>query len=250
MNIGQKKRLKYICGYTIFIWTTALSLAWNGDVIKWKHFPRYWPLVWGIHWSPVNSLHKGQWRGALMFSLICASRNGWVNNPYAGDLRPHYNDYDVPVILWNQPDLLDMHRWLVGMRIQWPSALKVFCMVGEAMVGGFNMPRTMHHMPRGWISQECKYTHREPKMLSLIARFMGPTWGPYGADKTQVGPMLAPKTLLSGIVCYMYQGNCMGHKLYWKSHKAMVQCFDKIIASNDQWNYWFYYLFLFIYCFP
>ena len=37
--------------------------------------------------------------------------------------------------------------------------------------------------------------------LSLIARFMGPTWGPSGADRTQVGPMLAPWTLLSGITC-------------------------------------------------
>ena len=44
----------------------------HDDVIKWKHFPCYWPLVRGIHWSPVNSPHKGQWRGALMFSLICA----------------------------------------------------------------------------------------------------------------------------------------------------------------------------------
>ena len=34
-------------------------------------FPRYWPLVRGIHRSPVNSLHKGQWRGA-MFSFIYA----------------------------------------------------------------------------------------------------------------------------------------------------------------------------------
>ena len=37
-----------------------------------EHFPRYWPFVRGIHRSPVNSPHKGQWRGALMFSLICA----------------------------------------------------------------------------------------------------------------------------------------------------------------------------------
>ena len=43
----------------------------HDDVIKWKHFPRYWPFVRGIHQSPVNYLHKGQWRGALMFSLIC-----------------------------------------------------------------------------------------------------------------------------------------------------------------------------------
>ena len=44
----------------------------HDDVIKWKDFPRYWPFVRGIHRSPVNSPHKGQWRGALMFSLICA----------------------------------------------------------------------------------------------------------------------------------------------------------------------------------
>ena len=33
-----------------------------------------------------------------------------------------------------------------------------------------------------------------------IANFMGPTWGPSGANRTQVGPMLAPWTLLSGKV--------------------------------------------------
>ena len=37
-------------------------------------------------------------------------------------------------------------------------------------------------------------------LISLIARFMGPTWGPSGADRTQVGPMLAPWTLLSGMI--------------------------------------------------
>ena len=30
------------------------------------------------------------------------------------------------------------------------------------------------------------------RQLSQIAKFMGPTWGPSGADRTQVGPMLAP----------------------------------------------------------
>ena len=61
----------------------------HDDVIKWKHFLRYWPFVWGIHRSPVNSLHKGQWRGALMLSLICAWINSWVNNCEACDLRCH-----------------------------------------------------------------------------------------------------------------------------------------------------------------
>ena len=54
--------------------------TFHDDVIKWKHFPRYRPFVRGIHLSPVNSSHKGQWRGALMFTLICAWINGWVNN--------------------------------------------------------------------------------------------------------------------------------------------------------------------------
>ena len=61
----------------------------NDDVIKWKPFPRYWPFVRGIHRSPMNSLNKGQWREALMFSMICAWTNGWVNNREAGDLRRH-----------------------------------------------------------------------------------------------------------------------------------------------------------------
>ena len=67
----------------------------HDDVIKWKYFPRYWPFVRGIHQSPVNSPHKGQWRGALMFTLICARINGWVNNHEAGDLRRHRAHYDV-----------------------------------------------------------------------------------------------------------------------------------------------------------
>ena len=52
----------------------------HDDVIKWRRFPRRWPFVRGIHRSPVNSPHKGQWRGALMFSLICTWTNSWVNN--------------------------------------------------------------------------------------------------------------------------------------------------------------------------
>ena len=70
----------------------------HDDVIKWKHFPRYWPFVRGIHRSPVNSPYKGQWRGALMFSLIGVWITGWVNNPEAGDLRRHRAHYDVTVM--------------------------------------------------------------------------------------------------------------------------------------------------------
>ena len=53
-------------------------------------------------------------------------------------------------------------------------------------------------------------------MDALIASFMGPTRGPSGADRTQVGPMLAPWTLLSGWVFRWYEA------------------FDSSLITNDQ----------------
>ena len=83
----------------------------HDDVIKWKHFPRYWPFVRGIHRSPVNSPHKGQWRGALMFSLIFPRINGWINNREAGDLRRYRSHYDVIVMTLIQR-IASLHiRW-------------------------------------------------------------------------------------------------------------------------------------------
>ena len=55
----------------------------HDDVIKWKHFPCYWPFVPGIHRWSVNSPHKGQWHGALMFSLTCVL-NKRLNKQYWG----------------------------------------------------------------------------------------------------------------------------------------------------------------------
>ena len=96
---------------------TISSAPWNSqfgcngscqshdDIIKWKHFPRYWSFWRGIHRS-VDSPHKGQRRGAWMFSLICAWRNGWANNRDAGDLRRHHAHCDVSVML------SELHSWL------------------------------------------------------------------------------------------------------------------------------------------
>ena len=62
------------------------------------HYHRPQCLISWYHRSSVNSPHKGQWRGALMFSLICTRINGWVNNGDAGDLRRHGTHYDVTVM--------------------------------------------------------------------------------------------------------------------------------------------------------
>ena len=86
-------------GLTVGMRHTCICWCHHDDVIKWKHLPRYWPFVRGIHRSPVNSPHKGLWRGALMFSLICAWTNSGANNGDAGDLRHHHAHYDVVAMI-------------------------------------------------------------------------------------------------------------------------------------------------------
>ena len=90
------------------------TVAMNHDeVIIWKHFLRYWPFVRGIHRSPVNSSHKGQWRGALMFPLICA----WINNREAGDMRRYRAHYDVIVMIYhNWPHIVGSKPFRRGRR--------------------------------------------------------------------------------------------------------------------------------------
>ena len=67
----------------------CVSLLEHDDVIKWKHFPRYWPFVRGIHQS-----HRGNlW--VWCFLWFADWINSWVNNREAGDLRRHHAHNDV-----------------------------------------------------------------------------------------------------------------------------------------------------------
>ena len=78
----------------------------DSDEVKmypwWRHqmetFSAWLALCAGNSPVPVNSPLKGQWRGALMFPLICVWINDWVNNHEAGDLRRHRGHYDVNVM--------------------------------------------------------------------------------------------------------------------------------------------------------
>ena len=74
----------------------------SGWIPWWRHqmetFSALLAICAGNSPVTVNSSHKGQWRGALMFSLKCAWINGWVNNREAGDLRGHPTHYDVTVM--------------------------------------------------------------------------------------------------------------------------------------------------------
>ena len=68
----------------------------------WRHqmenFPRNCHFVRGILRLPVNFPHKGQWRGTLVFSLICGWTNGCANGRDSGNLEPHLAHYDVALM--------------------------------------------------------------------------------------------------------------------------------------------------------
>ena len=93
----------YICVFYIYL-RLYFSFSARSDFLSpwWRHqmetFSALLALCAGNSPVPVNSPHKGQWRGALVFSLIYAWINDWVNNREAGDLRRQRNHYDVIVM--------------------------------------------------------------------------------------------------------------------------------------------------------
>ena len=92
------KKIEYEYGWNLSETTTSqgsLQTWWRHQM---ETFSALLALCAGIHRSPVNSRHTGQWRGTLMFPLICAWINGWANDLEADDLRRHLAHYDVIVI--------------------------------------------------------------------------------------------------------------------------------------------------------
>ena len=88
---------KFIINWNlIWPWLISHLLNFHDDVIKWNHFPRYWPFLRGFHRSPVNSPHKGQGRGGL-FNLRLNKRlskqlwGRWFETP-SRPLWRHCND--------------------------------------------------------------------------------------------------------------------------------------------------------------
>ena len=114
-SVGNKIATTFFCGTATFFLDPfpEMSAAYTERVIPlifltlnyswWCHQMKTFSAllalcVRGIHRSSVNSPHNEQWRGTLIFSLVCAQTNGCVNNRYAGDLRCHCTHYDVTVM--------------------------------------------------------------------------------------------------------------------------------------------------------
>ena len=72
--------------------------------------------------------------------------------------------------------------------------------------------------------------------LSLIARFLGPTWGPSGTNRSQVGPMLAPWTLLSGMLVRIVQLALTSKTVIWSDMTGLLIAqtyWDKHLSQNS-----------------
>ena len=93
---------------------TKFAIAWwrhqmetfSALLVTGNHLPWYWSSLLGKFLSPLDSPNKGQWRGALVFSLICAWINGRAYNRDADDLRCYRAHYDVTVMAGNCRDKL------------------------------------------------------------------------------------------------------------------------------------------------
>ena len=112
--------LKSMANYQIFdifvsstqemISCLSIMTSSNGNIFRVTS-----PLCWEFT-GPGEFPHKGQWRGALMFSLICAWINDWVNNREAGDLRRYGGHYDVNVMNF---EFVEHHIWSIKCMVKY-----------------------------------------------------------------------------------------------------------------------------------
>ena len=105
----------------------------HDDVMKWKHFPRYWPFVWGIHRCPVNSPHK--WPVTRSFDVFFDLRLnkqlskqwwGWWFDTLSCPLWRHRNGLERSTLTrWVTSNLLICQQLTssLNLHLNWPASL-------------------------------------------------------------------------------------------------------------------------------
>ena len=166
----------------ICIFSKEIPELWVWDVWR-KYFGFHWPVIMVTH---MNKIIHNPWDICIIRRIYCI--------------------HSSSDILYTQ-----FIRYAIFMKIRHPCGLCAVYIVGHTCWGG-NLNAVTQHL--SVINPEAKdfysflscvcVEHKHYRDIiwasSLIAMFMGPIWGPSRADRTQVGPMLAPWTLLSGIV--------------------------------------------------
>ena len=151
------------------LWTFLAGSWWRHQL---ETFPRYWPFVRRINWSPVNFPQKGQWCRALMFSLICAlnkwlskySWGWWVEIPWRL-LRRHFDD--------SLPDECEISTMLLGLVVA--RGLEGLTPLSLSTIGSDESRWVMVHL------------HKPDSKVH--GANMGPIWGRQDPGGPNVGPM-------------------------------------------------------------
>ena len=162
------------------------TAAWL-PIIWWCHqmetFSALLALCEGIHRSPVDSPHKGQWSGVLMFYLIWT--NSWPNDRDTGDLRRHRAYYDVTV-MWETSHYFNRQI--------------AFCQI-STIANRVNPDSKVHvnYMGPTWVLPAPVGTHVGPMNLAIRE-------------------VMSPVTQQTTVVHKAYQSSCRPTEpLYWRA---------------------------------
>ena len=127
--------MSWIWNVTLLSGTLTITVTFSWWRHQMKPLSTLLALCVGNSPVPVNSLHKGQWCSAVMFSLICTWINDWVNNHKAEDLRCHHGHYDINLMLsgiFCYQVIRSIHKWnwkchLSNMILNlWTHRIKIF----------------------------------------------------------------------------------------------------------------------------
>ena len=218
------------CASFQYYWSFVMTTSSNGNTFRVTD-PLCGEFI-GHRWIPLTKASDAE----LWYFLWSAPWiHGWVNNRDAGD-------YDV-IVMWVEST---SHRWRPCMwrhhnvwLSHWVNAkMKIVNPRRSSIIGH------KYHMPLYIVSDHAtlKYRHRHGGVAikidgppvcfdnlkskpSQIAKFMEPTWGPPGSCRPQMGPMMAPWTLLSGLVTSAILCGCKS-----VDSRSLVTCCT--------WNYW------------
>ena len=147
-----------------------LKQCWH--IVNWTPENKFW---WNLNKNAIAFIHGNAFQMlSAKFLPFCSSGCELTVHPKHYAHKSWFNE------VWYQQDSP------ISFRI--PSlALGQINWMLEAMTGDIITTKQSKTKPCGWFLG-----------YNLIVRFVGPTWGPSGADRTQVSLMLAPWTLLSG----------------------------------------------------
>ena len=160
--------------------------------------------VRGIHRSPVNSPHKSQWRGALMFSLICVWIIGWVNNREAGDLRRYRVHYDV-IVMQQGKDIPCIISWLISWYWNQYTSIMYFC-------------KYMFLCSLQWRHNECYGVPNHQRLRCLLNRCSRRS-----SKKTQKLRLCAGNSQVTGELSTEKDSKAENASIWWRHHVSEIR---------------------------